>query len=135
MRHFFSEFRDFLMRGNLMNLAVAFIMGAAFTTLIKALVNDIMMPLIGIFTQSASFNDITWQIGAAKIQIGAFIGDIITFILTGLAVFLMVKAFNKVSALTKLNKSKDEDKVDTELSLLKEIRDSLTTNSNNKIGQ
>jgi len=73
MRSFMNEFRDFIMRGNVMDLAVAFIMGAAFQTVVKSVVDDLIMPLVGIVTGSISFSAIVWHIGSADIKIGAFI--------------------------------------------------------------
>ncbi|MDR3191104.1 MAG: large conductance mechanosensitive channel protein MscL [Lactobacillaceae bacterium] len=128
MKNFFSEFRDFIMRGNVMDLAVAFIMGAAFTTVVKSVVDDLMMPLIGIITNSISFTTIVWHIGPAQIKVGAFISALIVFIFTALAVFLMIKGMNAANRLHA--KDTDEDTssdtlVDTELSVLLEIRDQL----------
>jgi large conductance mechanosensitive channel len=128
MRGFVGEFRDFIMRGNMLDMAVAFIMGATFNSLIKALVDDLMMPLIGILTSSVSFTDIIWHVGPAELKVGAFLGTVITFLLTSLAVFLMVKGVNAMYRKTAKNQTADEPdtQIDTELSLLQEIRDALS---------
>lgn len=124
MRNFISEFRDFIMRGNVMDLAVAFIMGAAFQTVVKSVVDDLIMPLIGIITGSISFSNIVWHVGSADIKVGPFIGTLITFLLTSFAVFLILKAIRKAQAIA--NKNAEEEAVpETELVVLQEIRDAL----------
>lgn len=125
MRGFVGEFRDFIMRGNMLEMAVAFIMGAAFNTLIKALVDDLMMPLIGILTSSVSFTTIIWQVGPAQLKVGAFLGTVITFLLTSLAVFLMIKGVNSLYHKKAASDEETDTVMDTELSLLQEIRDAL----------
>ncbi|UOX37634.1 large conductance mechanosensitive channel protein MscL [Weissella cibaria] len=128
MRSFMNEFRDFIMRGNVMDLAVAFIMGAAFQTVVKSVVYDLIMPLVGIVTGSISFSAIVWHIGSADIKIGAFISTLITFLLTSFAVFLILKGVRKAQALTNKEVEEEEETVlETELGVLQEIRDALAT--------
>ena len=128
MRSFMNEFRDFIMRGNVMDLAVAFIMGAAFQTVVKSVVDDLIMPLVGIVTGSISFSAIVWHIGSADIKIGAFISTLITFLLTSFAVFLILKGVRKAQALTSKEVEDEEETVlETELGVLQEIRDALAT--------
>ena len=126
MRSFMNEFRDFIMRGNVLDLAIAFIMGAAFQTVVKSVVDDLIMPIVGIITGSVSFSNIVWHLGSADIKIGAFIGTLITFLLTSFAVFLMLKAIRKAQSLAGMNKAPEEEvAVETELAVLQEIRDAL----------
>ena len=128
MRSFMNEFRDFIMRGNVMDLAVAFIMGAAFQSVVKSVVDDLIMPLVGIVTGSISFSAIVWHIGSADIKIGAFISTLITFLLTSFAVFLILKGVRKAQALTSKEVEEEEETVlETELGVLQEIRDALAT--------
>lgn len=128
MRSFMNEFRDFIMRGNVMDLAVAFIMGAAFQTVVKSVVDDLIMPLVGIVTGSISFSAVVWHIGSADIKIGAFISTLITFLLTSFAVFLILKGVRKAQALTSKEVEEEEETVlETELGVLQEIRDALAT--------
>ena len=128
MRSFMNEFRDFIMRGNVMDLAVAFIMGAAFQTVVKSVVDDLIMPLVAIVTGSISFSAIVWHIGSADIKIGAFISTLITFLLTSFAVFLILKGVRKAQALTSKEVEEEEETVlETELGVLQEIRDALAT--------
>ena len=103
-----KEFRDFIMRGNVVDLAVAVIMGAAFTAIVNSLVQDILMPILGLLTGGLDFNKLYINLsgksfatyaeakaaGAAVIGYGAFIQAIITFLLIALFVFFMIKAVN-----------------------------------------
>ncbi|MDF8369264.1 large conductance mechanosensitive channel protein MscL [Weissella paramesenteroides] len=125
MRNFINEFKDFIMRGNVMDLAVAFIMGAAFQTVVKSVVDDLIMPLIGIITGSISFSSIVWHVGSADIKVGSFIGALITFLLTSFAVFLILKAIRKAQSMTKKQAEEEEIAPETELVVLQEIRDAL----------
>lgn len=125
MRNFINEFKDFIMRGNVMDLAVAFIMGAAFQTVVKSVVDDLIMPLIGIITGSISFSSIVWHVGSADIKVGSFIGTLITFLLTSFAVFLILKAIRKAQSMTKKQAEEEEIAPETELVVLQEIRDAL----------
>lgn len=125
MRNFINEFKDFIMRGNVMDLAVAFIMGAAFQTVVKSVVDDLSMPLIGIITGSISFSSIVWHVGSADIKVGSFIGTLITFLLTSFAVFLILKAIRKAQSMTKKQAEEEEIAPETELVVLQEIRDAL----------
>ena len=128
MRSFMNEFRDFIMRGNVMDLAVAFIMGAAFQTVVKSVVDDLIMPLVGIVTGSISFSAIVWHIGSADIKIGAFISTLITFLLTSFAVFLILKGVRKAQALTSKEVEEEEETVlETDLGVLQDNRDALAT--------
>lgn len=103
-----KEFREFLMRGNVLDLAVAVIIGGAFTAIVNSLVNDIIMPILGLLTGGINFNSLYINLsgksfasyadakaaGAAVIGYGAFIQAIITFVLIALVVFLIIKAVN-----------------------------------------
>lgn len=105
-----KEFRDFIMRGNVIDLAVGIIMGAAFTSVVNSLVNDVIMPPIGLALGGVDFSDIaillkpaeiapdgTVVVPAVTIGIGLFINALITFLITALAVFMLVKAVNEAS--------------------------------------
>ena len=84
------EFRDFLTRGNLVELAVAFVMGLAFAALINSFVNDLIMPIIAMIIGKPDFSDLTFTINDAVFRYGAFITAVITFISTAAAVFFFV---------------------------------------------
>ena len=135
----FEEFKKFISKGNVVDLAVGVIIGGAFGKIVSSLVNDILMPIIGAIIGGIDFSDLSIKIGNAKIMYGMFIQNVIDFLIIAFCVFLFVKAINKLtdvtSKLEKKRKKKDakEEKevVETELSILKEIRDSLKVNSKN----
>ncbi len=99
-----KEFRDFVMRGNVLDLAIGIIMGAAFTSIVNSLVNDVIMPPIGVLLGGVDFSDIAIILRAAQgdtpavvIGIGKFINALISFLITAFAVFMLVKAFNEAA--------------------------------------
>lgn len=98
---FIAEFKEFIARGNVMDLAVGVIIGGAFSTITNSLINDIIMPLLGILTNSISFAELAVQIGPAVITYGNFIQAVLNFLVMALVVFLMVKAVNKATHLRK----------------------------------
>ena len=92
---FFLEFKTFIARGNVMDLAVGVIIGGAFSSITTSLVNDIVMPLLGILTGSISFADLSVSIGSATVMYGNFIQAILNFLIMAFVVFCMVKALNR----------------------------------------
>lgn len=102
---FIAEFKEFIARGNVMDLAVGVIIGGAFSAITTSLINDLIMPLLGILTGSISFAALTVQVGPAVITYGNFIQAVLNFLVMALVVFWLVKAVNKVSSLGK----KEED--------------------------
>jgi len=97
----FKEFKEFALKGNILDLAVAFIMGAAFTKVVNSLVSDILMPPIGLLTKSSDFVK-QWGIrlpvpdGEVVIKIGSFLDSLVQFLLVAFAIFLLVRAINKM---------------------------------------
>ena len=85
-----QEFKDFLFRGNIIELAVAFVMGAAFAALVNSFVNDLVMPVIAMIVGKPDFSDLTFTINDAVFRYGAFITSVIQFVAIGAAVFLFV---------------------------------------------
>ena len=96
MKKFLEEFKAFAMRGNVMDLAVGVIVGGAFGAITTSLINDIIMPIIGIFVSEASFADLCFYINGAAIMYGNFIQAVLNFIIMAFIVFCMVKAINKL---------------------------------------
>lgn len=96
MKKFLQEFKEFAMRGNVMDLAVGVIVGGAFSSITNSLINDIIMPIIGIFVSEASFADLYLYVGGAEIMYGNFIQAILNFLILALVVFCMVKALNRL---------------------------------------
>jgi large conductance mechanosensitive channel len=94
-----KEFRDFLLRGNIVALAVAFVMGVAFAAVVTAFVNDLVMPIIAMIFGKQNFNDLTFTINDAVFAYGAFITELITFVAIAAAVFFfIVKPMDIVAA-------------------------------------
>ena len=121
MKKFFAEFKAFATRGNVIDLAVGVIIGAAFQKIVTSAVNDLAMPLIGLITGNSNFNDAflilrlpegveaaqvtslakATELGVTTFNYGAFISAVIDFLIMAFVIFLMVKAINKTSSLTK----------------------------------
>lgn len=97
---FFAEFKKFISRGNVMDLAVGMIIGSAFTAIVTSLVNDVVMPLISILTGGISFTSWNIALGSGEnapvLGLGNFIAAVINFILIALVIFIIVRAINKV---------------------------------------
>lgn len=91
-----KEFKDFVMRGNVLDLAVAVIIGGAFGKIVASLVNDILMPLIGVLLGGINFSEQTAQVGDAVIAWGVFVQSIIDFLIVAFVIFLIVKAANSM---------------------------------------
>jgi len=123
MKAFIREFKTFLNRGNVLDLAVGVIIGGAFKSITDSLTNDILMPLLGLLVNRVSFSDLTLTLGSATITYGSFIEAVLNFIIMAFAVFCIVKAFNR------LHRKKEEaappPKPSNEELLLTEIRDLL----------
>ena len=94
MKQFFEEFKKFIARGNVMDMAVGVIIGGAFSGITTSLINDIIMPVLGIFTSSISFADLAVEIGGAVITYGNFVQAVLNFLVMALVVFCMVRAMN-----------------------------------------
>jgi large conductance mechanosensitive channel len=90
------EFKEFAMRGNVMDLAIAVIIGGAFGAIVTSLVNDILMPLIGLLLGGIDFSALAFKVGNAVIKYGAFIQAIINFLIIAFVVFLIVRAINRL---------------------------------------
>ena len=91
-----KEFKEFISRGNVMDMAVGVIIGAAFTTIVNSLVNNIINPFIGIFVGKIDLSNLAWTVGGATFKFGVFINAIINFLIIAFVVFLLVKMVNKL---------------------------------------
>jgi large conductance mechanosensitive channel len=91
-----KEFREFAMRGNVVDLAVGVIIGGAFSKIITSLVNDVLTPLFGLFIGGVNFSEQTFTFGAAVIKWGAFVQSIIDFVIIAFVIFLFIKFSNKL---------------------------------------
>ncbi|MBI1837747.1 MAG: large conductance mechanosensitive channel protein MscL [Flavobacteriia bacterium] len=127
----FKEFKTFIMRGNVMDLAIGVIIGAAFSNIVSSLITDVITPLIlSPAMEAAGVNDLaTWGIGSGhNIKIGKFFASVITFLLTAFILFLIIKGFNRLTKKEKEEKAIEDQKIaipSKEQELLAEIRDLL----------
>ena len=122
---FFGEFKTFIARGNVMDMAVGVIIGGAFSNITTSLINDIIMPILGIFTDSISFADLAVKIGPAVITYGNFIQAVLNFLIMALVVFCLVKALNSFHRKKEAAPPPPPPAPSKEELLLAEIRDLL----------
>jgi len=124
----FGEFRKFIMRGNVMDLAVGFVLGAAFTTIVKSLVDDILMPPLGLLLGRTDFSNLylvvkegaqagpyatlkmAKEAGAVTINYGMFLNAIVAFVIVGFAMFMIVRSMNRMEAKLEAQFSKEKPK-------------------------
>lgn len=126
MKKFFEEYGEFLAQGNIVDMAVGVIIGAAFGKIVTALVDNILMPLIGMILGGIDFTGLSVTVGSAVLQYGAFIQAVIDFLIIAFCIFLFVKAIAKVTE--KFQKKKEEEAAEEpseEVKLLTQIRDEL----------
>ena len=90
-----KEFKEFAIRGNVMDLAIAVIIGGAFGKIITSLVNDVLMPLIGLILGGVNFSELSFTVGNAMIKWGAFVQSIVDFVIVAFVIFLIVRAMNR----------------------------------------
>lgn len=95
MKKFITEFKEFISRGNVIDMAVGVVMGTAFSAIVTSLVNDIIMPIVGVILNGVDFSGLVVKIGESKIAYGSFIQAIVNFLIIALCIFCFVKAINK----------------------------------------
>ena len=122
-----KEFKEFISKGNIMDMAVGIIIGGAFTKIVTALVEAILMPVIGIICGGKSVEDMSVMVGNASIGYGAFLQAVIDFLLVALVLFMILKAFNKAKAviIKEEEAPAEPEPVPADVELLTEIRDLL----------
>lgn len=131
MKKFFEEFRAFIARGNVMDMAVGVIIGGAFKTIVDSLTADILNPILGLFGGTDLSSIRIHLMGESYLNIGSFINAVINFVLMALVLFIIVKAFNsaeaRIKAVAEKNKEKEPEKpaAPTQEELLTQIRDLL----------
>lgn len=117
-----KEFKEFISRGNMMDLAVGFIIGAAFTAIVNSLVKDLINPLIGLFIGKIDLSNLKFTIGEATFKYGSFLNAVINFLIIALVVFFLIKLVNKITS----KKEVEEDPAPTNEEIyLRQIRDLL----------
>ncbi|EAH4076632.1 large conductance mechanosensitive channel protein MscL [Listeria monocytogenes] len=123
MKKMLVAFRDFALKGNVLDLAVAVVIGAAFGKIVSSLVDNIIMPLVGVLLGGLDFTDLSFKVGKSVIQYGAFIQSIVDFIIIAFAIFIFVKVLT--SFIKKKEQTVEETPVPPTEEYLKEIRDLL----------
>jgi large conductance mechanosensitive channel len=132
-----GEFKKFALRGNVMDMAIGIIIGGAFGTVVKSLVDDVIMPPIGMLTSGIDFKNLAIRIREADantkgvtINYGSFINNVISFLIIAWAVFMLVKGMNAAESRLSLGLQPDAPPPPEEVLLLREIRDSLKRTQN-----
>lgn len=123
-----KEFKEFAIKGNVIDLAVAFILGAAFTAIVTSLVNDIFMPFLGILIGGIDFSTLAVSVLGVKVMYGNFLQEVVKFFLVAFALFMMVKVLNRLKR-EKAVEETPEPELSREEQLLSEIRDLLKERS------
>ena len=130
---FFSDFKDFISQGDVLDLAVGVIIGGAFGKIVTSLVNDIIMPIIGMLIGGVDFTGLKANIGEATITYGVFIQNILDFLIVALCIFFFVRGIERMKQRMEAafkkeaeeEKAEEEEKKDEQIVLLEEIRDLL----------
>ena len=128
MKNIISEFKTFIERGNVIDLAVGVVVGSAFSGIVNSIVNDILMPFIGIILGGLDFSNLSFKIGESVILFGSFINNVINFFIISICVFFLIKFINKITK-KKTKEEVKEIKKSDEVLLLEEIRDELRKNN------
>ena len=131
MKKLSGDFKSFISRGNVVDMAVGVIIGGAFGKIVTSLVNDVLTPIIGVFLGGLNFSELSFGFKDAQINYGLFIQTIVDFLIIAACIFAMVKVFEKFKKKEepKKEEKKEEPKKSDEVLLLEEIRDLLKKNS------
>ena len=122
-----KEFKEFISKGNIVDMAIGVIIGSAFGKIVTSLVNDIFMPIIGVIIGGLDFSNLSIKVGNSAIMYGSFIQNVVDFLIVVACIFFMIKVLSKFK---KKEEVKTETTVDENTLLLREIRDLLKKKSN-----
>jgi len=127
VRTFLREFRDFALKSNVVDLAVAVVIGVAFNAVISSLVNDIVMQVIAAVFGKPAFNELVLRIGGTPIRFGNFLTALVNFLIVALSLFVVIRSFDELQKRTRLRITADAPPKpeETQVTLLTEIRDAL----------
>lgn len=125
MKGFVEEFKAFAIKGSVVDLAVAVVIGAAFGKIIASLVENIIMPIVGVLLGGVNFSSLHLKIGDAMITYGVFLQSIVDFTIVALVIFIVVKGINHMKSITEAPKQTAAVVVPEDVQLLREIRDAL----------
>ena len=127
-----KEFKKFIARGNVLDLAVGVIVGGAFSSIVTSLVNNIFTPIIGLILGGIDFSNLSIAFRDTKIMYGAFIQSVIDFLIVAFCLFIVVKFFNRITTKKKKEEEVKKDTKSAELKTLEEIRDILKNDIQDK---
>ena len=119
-----KEFKEFISRGNVVDLAVAVVLGAAFTAVVTSFANGILMNIVAAIFGKPTFDDLTFTLGSGVIEYGRFLTTVVNFLIVAVAMFLVVKAINTLQGFRRRDEEAAEAEA-TEIELLTQIRDAL----------
>jgi large conductance mechanosensitive channel len=131
MKKFWEEFKAFAMKGNVLDLAVAVVIGTAFSAIVNSLVANIITPLVGILFNGVDFKNEVWLVRGVEIQYGVFLQSVFDFFIIALSIFLFIRLLAKLKRKKKIEEVVEEEpKIDPQEKLLTEIRDILLEQNN-----
>ena len=122
-----KEFKKFISKGNVVDLAVGVVIGGAFGKIVTSLVDNIIMPLVGIIIGGIDFTNLSLEIGKAKVEYGIFVQNVVDFLIVAFCIFVVIKIFNKITR--KQEKKEVKPAKSDEVKLLEEIRDIMIKNN------
>lgn len=125
MKSFIDEFKAFAMKGNVIDLAVAVVIGGAFGKIVSSLVENIITPFIGLLLRGVDFSGLSYTVGDAVLAYGAFIQSVIDFVIIAFVIFLAIKGMNSMQKKEEAPKEEKPVEPSEEVKLLREIRDNL----------
>lgn len=125
MKGFIEEFKAFAMKGNVIDLAVAVVIGAAFGKIVSSLVANIITPFVGLLMGGLDLSGLKYTVGEATMTYGVFIQSIIDFVIVALVIFMVIKGINKATGGDEETEEEKPAEPSEEVKLLQEIRDSL----------
>ena len=127
MKKIIAEFKEFAIKGNMLDMAIGVIIGAAFKSIVDSLVNDIFMPFVGVLIGGRDFSGLSLKIGEATINYGMLIQNIVNFLIVAVCLFMLVKAVNMLKRKKEeVETDPVEEKKPEDIQLLEEIRDVLS---------
>lgn len=99
MRELWNDFKQFIMRGNVLDLAVAVVVGVAFTAVVQSFATDVLMAFVGAIFGEPNFDNLDWKVGDGVVRYGAFVTQLVNFLIVAFAVFVVVKTFERLQSL------------------------------------
>ncbi|MBL6008820.1 large conductance mechanosensitive channel protein MscL [Bacillus halotolerans] len=120
-----KEFKTFAMRGNIVDLAIGVVIGGAFGKIVTSLVNDIIMPLVGLLLGGLDFSGLSFTFGDAVVKYGSFIQTIVNFLIISFSIFIVIRTLNQLKRKKEAEEEAEAEAADAQEELLKEIRDLL----------